>query len=329
MAYMAELERPSADGPPAAPPLGSPPAAPSARPRPAPPRVLPALASAAKFARRVIEKAGDDRIFFMAGAIAFNVLVAFIPLILAVIGIGGTILRQTADPTQPLMQFILESLPPVSPQFEQAIREILQDVIDKSTGLLSVGTIFLVWVATRLVATLRTVLLEVFDVHQERGIIEGKIFDIQMVLAAGTLFALNVGLTIALHVVTEFGVGVIGLDPAQIRWIDLVYGRVVAFAFIWAMFVLIYRYLPARRIHWPTALVAATVTAALFELLKQAFGWYVTSVADFGSTYGNLATLVILIFWIYYSAIAFILGGEVAQVVAMHRIRRRQKERLS
>jgi len=329
LAYMAELERPSADGPPAAPPLGSPPAAPSARPRPAPPRVLPALASAAKFARRVIEKAGDDRIFFMAGAIAFNVLVAFIPLILAVIGIGGTILRQTADPTQPLMQFILESLPPVSPQFEQAIREILQDVIDKSTGLLSVGTIFLVWVATRLVATLRTVLLEVFDVHQERGIIEGKIFDIQMVLAAGTLFALNVGLTIALHVVTEFGVGVIGLDPAQIRWIDLVYGRVVAFAFIWAMFVLIYRYLPARRIHWPTALVAATVTAALFELLKQAFGWYVTSVADFGSTYGNLATLVILIFWIYYSAIAFILGGEVAQVVAMHRIRRRQKERLS
>lgn len=329
MAHMAELERPSADGPPAAHSLDSPPAAPSARPRPAPPRVLPALASAAKFVHRIIEKAGDDRIFFMAGAIAFNVLVGFIPLILAVIGIGGTILRQTADPTQPLMQYILESLPPVSPEFERAIREILLDVIDQSTGLLSVGTIIFVWVSTRLVATLRTVLLEVFDVHQERGIIEGKIFDIQMVLAAGTLFTLNVGLTIVLHVVTEFGVGFLGLAPAQIRWIDLVYGRVVAFAFIWVMFLLIYRYLPARRIHWPTALVAASVTAVLFELLKQAFGWYVTSIADFGSTYGNLATLVILIFWIYYSAIAFILGGEVAQVVAMYRTRRRQKERLS
>ena len=326
---MAELERPSADGPPAAQRVDSPPAAPSAGPRPAPPRVLPALASAAKFARRIIEKAGDDRIFFMAGAIAFNVLVAFVPLVLAVIGIGGTILRQAADPTQPLMEYILESLPPVSPEFELAIRQILLDVIDQSTSLLSVGTIILVWVATRLVSTLRTVLLEVFDLHWERGIIEGKIFDIQMVLAAGTLFTLNVGLTIALHIVTEFGVGFIGLDPAQVRQIDLIYGRVVAFAFIWVMFLLIYRYLPARKIHWETALVAATITAVLFEVLKQAFGWYVTSIADFGSTYGNLATLVILIFWIYYSAIAFILGGEIAQVVAMHRIRRRQKERLS
>jgi len=326
---MAELERPSADGPPAAHRVDSPPAAPAATPRPAPPRILSALTSAAKFARRIIEKAGEDRIFFMAGAIAFNVLVGFAPLLLTVIGIGGTVLRQTADPTQPLMQYILESLPPVSPEFENAIREILLEVIEQSTGLLSVGTIVLVWVATRLVATLRTVLLEVFDLHQERGIVEGKIFDIQMVLAAGTLFTLNVGLTIVLHVVTDVGIGFFGLDPAQVRWIDLFYGRVVAFAFIWVMFVLIYRYLPARRIHWPTALVAASVTAVLFELLKQAFGWYVTSIADFGSTYGNFATLVILIFWIYYSAVAFILGGEVAQVVAMYRIRRRQKERLS
>src|SRR5690606_33097384 len=206
---------------------------------------------------------------------------------------------------------------------------ILLDVIDQSTSLLSVGTIFLVWVATRLVATLRTVLLEVFDLHQERGIIAGKLFDIQMVFAAGTLFSLNVGLTIVLHVLTEFGIGFLGLGPAQVRQIDLLYGRIVAFAFIWVMFLLIFRYLPARTIHWHTALIAATITATLFELLKQAFGWYVTSVADFGSTYGSFATLVILIFWIYYSAVAFILGGEIAQVVARQRIRRRQKERLA
>lgn len=329
---MAELQRPSADDPPAAQPAASPPAARSAAPAPAPPRVLSALAAAAKFTHRLVEKAGEDRIFFMAGAIAFNVLVAFVPLLLTVVGIGGTILRQmrqAADPTQPLMQYILESLPPVSPEFEELIRRILLEVIDQSTGLLSVGTITLVWIATRLVATLRTVLLEVFDIHQERGLIEGKIFDIQMVLAAGTLFTLNVGLTVLLHVVTRRGIGFLGLDPEQVGWINVLYGRVVAFAFIWVMFVLIYRYLPARRIHWPTALVAASVTAVLFELLKQAFGWYVTSIADFGSTYGSFATLVILIFWIYYSAIAFILGGEVAQVVAMHRVRRRQKERLS
>src|SRR5690606_38853356 len=119
LAYMAELERPSPDDPPAAQRVATPEAVrPAGAPRPRS-RAVSALASAAGFARRLVQKAGDDRIFFMAGAIAFNVLVAFAPLILAVIGIGGTILRQTADPTQPLMQYILESLPPVSPEFER------------------------------------------------------------------------------------------------------------------------------------------------------------------------------------------------------------------
>jgi len=94
------------------------------------------------------------------------------------------------------------------------------------------------------------------------------------------------------------------------------------------MFLLMYRYLPPRKIHWSTAVVAATFAAVLFELLKLAFGWYVTNVADYRSTYGNLATLVVLILWIYYSATVFILGGEVGQVFAMRRIRRQQKERL-
>jgi len=326
---MAELERRSAADPPAARAAVEEPAARRPAARPARARLLPALRSGLGFIRRVVEKAADDRIFFMAGAIAFNVLVAFVPLILAVLGIGGTILRRTADPTEPLMRYILESLPPVSPEFERAIRQLLLDIIDQSAGLLGIGTIFLIWVSTRLVATLRTVLLEIFDLQQERGIIAGKLFDIQMVIAAGALFALNVGLTIVLHVVTEVGVDVLGLELTAFQRINVLYGRVVAFAFLWVMFLLIFRFLPARVIHWRTALVAATVTAVLFELLKQGFAWYVTSVADYGSTYGNLATLVILIFWIYYSAVAFILGGEVAQVAAMYRIRRRQKERLS
>jgi hypothetical protein len=36
-----------------------------------------------------------------------------------------------------------------------------------------------------------------------------------------------------------------------------------------------------------------------YELMKWGFGWYVTSVADFGSAYGNLTTVVVLLFWIY------------------------------
>ncbi len=185
----------------------------------------------------------------------------------------------------------------------------------------------LIWFATRLIGTLRSTLKQVFDLAQDRGIIAGKIFDVKMVFAAGALFTLNVGLTVAVDVIAGFGLRVFGFQLDQ-PGPHQVYVEAVAFLSIWVMFVLVYRYLPARRTQWRTSIVAATFTAVLFELLKQGFSWYVTSLADYTSMYGNLATLVVLVLWIYYSAVVFILGGEVAQIFAMKRIRRRQKERL-
>ena len=41
---------------------------------------------------------------------------------------------------------------------------------------------------------------------------------------------------------------------------------------------------------------------------------------------GALAAIVIVVVWVYYSAIVFILGGEVGQVFELRRTRRHQRE---
>jgi membrane protein len=292
-------------------------------------RVVAAIYSARSFARQVFKKAEADNIFFMAGAISFNVIVAIVPLLLAALGIAGTVLRiRSTDPTEPLIRYITESLPAIGDVYLDRIRDILHELIDQSAGLLGIGTIFLIWFATRLVGTLRTALREVFDIPEGRSIVAGKIFDAKMVVAAGTLLAVNVGLTITLDVVVAAGIRVLGLTPGQIKAFQILYGQAIAFLIIWLMFLLIYRYLPARKAQWRTALEAATFTAILFELMKQLFGWYVTTLANYGSMYGSLSTLFILFFWIYHTAVIFIQGGEIAHVSATPRIRRRQLERL-
>lgn len=287
------------------------------------------LGSVRAFFRQVYKKAEADNIFFMAGAISFNVLVAIVPLLLAAIGIAGTVLRlQSTDPTGPVIEYITKSLPPVSDAFIARIRGVLEELISQSAGFLGIGTLLLIWFSTRLIGTLRTVLRTIFDVEDDRGIIRGKLFDIKMVLAAGTLLAINVGLTLILDLIVESGIRFVGLSPEQIRIFQSLYGRALAFIVIWVMFFLIYRYLPPRRPEWRTALIASTFTAIFFEILKQLFAWWATSVANYSTTYGSLSTLVILFFWIYYSAIVFIMGGEIAQVAAVRRTRRRQMERL-
>jgi membrane protein len=276
-------------------------------------------------------KADEDNIFFMAGAIAFNVLVAIVPLLLAAIAIAGLVMEnRRADPGGALLDYLVQALPgALSREFVESLRLTFNEIIEQSTGLLSVSTIFFIWVATRLVGTLRTALREIFDLQGDRGIILGKLFDIQMVIVAGALLSVNVALTVVLRVLTTYGISFFGVDPERLQIWTRVQLAIAAFMSIWFMFVLMYRYLPARRIPWRIAIIAGTFSGTLFELMKSGFSWYVANLADYSSAYGNFATAIVLFLWIYYMAVVFILGGEVGQVAALARIRRLQKERLN
>jgi len=87
----------------------------------------------------------------------------------------------------------------------------------------------------------------------------------------------------------------------------------------------LYKYLPNRRIRWQTALLGAMVAGALLELAKAVFGAYIRSFNPGGLYTGTLAAFVIVVFWVYYAACVFILGGEVAQVYELRRTRRTQR----
>lgn len=282
------------------------------------------------FLRRIIAKAEEDNIFFMAGAISFNILVAFIPLLLFAVGVAGMALSaRFGDPTAAILDLLQQALPAIRGDIDlvATVRDQIAGLLDQRRGFTLVGALLLVWFSTRLVGTLRTALREIFDLAEDRGIVQGKLFDVRMVLAAGILVMLNLGITAGIQAGQRLGVEALGLEGQALGLLQTVTAHTLAFASIWVLFLVIYRYLPARKIPWRPALIAATFTAVLHEVLKGGFGWYVTEVANYRTTYGNLISLAILFFWIYYEAIGFILGGEVAQVWTMQRARRERTRR--
>ncbi len=74
------------------------------------------------------------------------------------------------------------------------------------------------------------------------------------------------------------------------------------------------------------ALTAAVFTSVCWELLKRGFTFYLTEIANYRSIYGGIATLAVVVIWLYYLSIAFVLGAEVAQVHELRRARRHQME---
>ena len=274
------------------------------------------------FLRRVYEKAGDDNIFFLAGAISFNVLVAIVPLLLFAVGIASFFLSaQYGDPATVIVNRLLEYLPVIGGDIDlvESIRRPIQGIVESRRGFTLLGAFLLIWFSTRLVGTLRAVLREVFDVAQDRGIVGGKIFDIKAVLFGGALILVNLWITAEMEAARDLGLDVLGVSGNAASLLQRSWSLGVVYLSAWVLFLGLYRYVPARWIPWPTAVVAATFTATGFELLKYGFSWYVTEVASYGSTYGNLLTIAVLFFWIHYSAIVFILGGEIAQVWTMRR----------
>ncbi len=278
-----------------------------------------------EFLRRLWQKSVEDEVFFMAGAVAFNVLIALVPLLILGIGLTGFVLSaRFGDPTDAILALVADNLPQAGEgvALVEAFRAPVSSLVERRTGFTVFGALFLVWVSTRLVATLRIALREIFDLGRQRGVLMGKLFDIQAVLIGVSLLTLNLGVTVAFEATMDYGIGLIGVDGSAFSIIERLLGHGLALGSIWTLFLIAYRYLPARRIPWRTAWVAATFSALVHEALKWGFSWYVTEIADYGSAFGNLATVAVLFFWIYYGSIVFILGGEVAQVYTMRKASR-------
>ncbi len=278
-----------------------------------------------EFTRRLWQKSVEDDVFFMAGAIAFNMLVALVPLLILGIGLTGYILSaRFGDPTDAILALVADNLPQAGDGvvLVEALRAPITSMVERRTGFTVLGAVFFIWISTRLVTTLRIALREIFDIGQQRGIVMGKLFDIQVVLIGVALLTLNLGVTVLSETTMAYGGGLIGADDATLSFAQRVLGRALALGSIWTLFLISYRYLPARRIPWRTAWIAATFSALLHEGLKFGFSWYATEIADYGSALGNLATVAVLFFWIYYGSIVFILGGEVAQVYTMRKASR-------
>ena len=98
-----------------------------------------------------------------------------------------------------------------------------------------------------------------------------------------------------------------------------------------SLFYLTYAYASPRRLPWRTVLLAATFTAALFEVAKRLYGLYLANFASFEGPSGdaNVGAAVLLILWIHYTSVVFLLGGVVAETWELRKMQQRQRARLA
>src|SRR5690349_5347338 len=260
------------------------------------------------YAKRVWDNSGEDNVLFLAGGIAFNIILAALPFILllatVVTWIVPHIYGGAINSTEQVAQFI-DRLLPAHSEVDSPYHKVVNDLLRARTQIGTYSAIGFVWFSTRLFGSLRTVLASVFDIESERGIIAGKIFDVKITIVSTLLFVASVAVSTYLTLATRTGamaLVTLGLRDEVMGNVEYLIGRGIAFVFIGMMFFALYKYLPVRRVRAKAAFVAAGFTSVAFELARIIFSYYIATFNP-GSLYsGAVTAIIILVVWFYYAA---------------------------
>jgi membrane protein len=129
-----------------------------------------------------------------------------------------------------------------------------------------------------------------------------------MAVALSVMVIAAIGIPVVLEIVLEpsvlakLGLGELSLPRLQ--------GWALSFVIMFLVFALIYRLAPYVPVGWRDVLPGALLAAVAFELGKAAFVLYLDRFAHFESVYGPLTSIIVLLLWLYVSALILIIGAE-------------------
>ena len=251
----------------------------------------------------------------LAAALAYYTVFSLAPLLIIVIAIVGAIFGEEAAKGEIVGQ--IQGL--VGKEGAQAIEAAIQNANKPSAngGIASlISIVVLLFGATGVFAQLQDALNTVWEVKPKpgRGIknfIKKRVLSFSAVLGIGFLLMVSLVVNAVLSGMSAYLSNLI--PGAEFLWQILNF--VISFIVISLLFALLYKYLPDVKIKWSDVSIGAIITALLFTIGKFALGFYLGR-GSFGSTYGAAGSLVVLLAWVYYSAMILFFGAEFTQVYA-------------
>jgi membrane protein len=242
-----------------------------------------------------------DRCPQHAAAISYRVLFSIAPLAIVLVSVFGLLL-QNDQIRHDVVTTIVDALP-VSVAGRKDVEDAVTAIATPASAAGLISLAVFAWAATGMMAAIRTGLEAAMGVLHARPMARGKLVDLLLIVGAALLVIVTVGMT-ALGELVQRGAGSSTLTGAVVR--------LGSFLVSIGVILLVYRFVPARGLHFRDGLAGAVVTAVLLQLISLASQLIYDKTASLSVVYGSLTAALVFLYSIYLYACALLLGAEVA-----------------
>lgn len=261
-----------------------------------------------------IDRLDKNHIYLNSAGIAFNILLYQIPLfLLLTFFVDITIGFENLAPQ--LEGVIREFLPPTETS-EEYISTILNEtlnILKHSTIFGFVGIIFLIWLSSTLISSLRYSLNGVFKIPPKDTAILDMLKDMFLVFAIPFLFIIYTFLLPIVDIVLNL---LSDLSPDKFQGIVSEFTVIItSLGTGFIIYYFIYSYIPSKKIERKKRLYVSLLNTILIEASRNIFAWYLVSISQYGKYYGGYATIVSIVLWIYYFSFIFLISAEIIQII--------------
>ena len=257
----------------------------------------------------------DDNAIKLSAALSYYTIFALPPLLIIIITICGFFFGEEAVTGELYGQINRLVGNDAAIQIQDAIKNV--QLTDSNVFVTIFGVVMLLIGASGVFAEIQSSINFIWGLRAKpnkglKKFIQNRIMSFSMIVSVGFLMLVSLMLNAVLDLLNSRLK--IYLEDSTV-YLFYVINLIIVLVSITLLFAIIFRTLPDGVIKWKDAFIGAGCTAVLFLIGKFAIGFYLGN-SRIASVYGAAGSVIIILVWVYYSAIILYFGAEFTKVYA-------------
>jgi membrane protein len=262
--------------------------------------------------KRLYHEMDDDDVLTRSAALAYYFILALVPMIFFLTAILGFFAR-SHDLQSDLLHYTSRLMPGDT---YRLIRKSLQEITQNSSGFkLALGLMLALWSGSGGISSIMDALNRCYGINELRPWWKRRLAAVGLTIAISALTIVALLIILYGGNIVDFIGSYVGLSAAAVMIWHFAQWP-IALLFVVTSFALLYYWGPDSKQTWQWITPGSLVGVLVWIGVSMMFRVYLHYFNTYSKTYGALGAVIVLLFWLYISGFAILLGGEINSEIA-------------